>query len=72
MSHPSAERVPALPAAPRRIAAGLRDRALDALGTLRSVFLIHHAKEEWLIHPRLVEAVTPATEEAVVRWLIEP
>lgn len=64
----------------RRLVAALRDalqradhaQGLDALGSLRSVFLIHHAKEEWIIHPRLVEAVTPATEDAVVRWLIDP
>jgi hemerythrin-like domain-containing protein len=64
----------------RRLVAAVRDalhrddhaQSLDALGSLRSVFLLHHAKEEWLIHPRLVETVTPATEDAVVRWLNEP
>jgi hemerythrin-like domain-containing protein len=64
----------------RRLVAAVRDailrddhaQSLDALGSLRSVFLLHHTKEEWLIHPRLVETVSPATEDAVVRWLIEP
>lgn len=49
-----------------------RARALDVLAKLRSVFLVHHAKEEWVIHPLLSAAVAPTTEDAVVRWLIEP
>lgn len=28
-------------------------RGLDALDSLRSVFVLHHAKEAWLLHPRL-------------------
>ena len=64
----------------RRLVAALRDaihrddrpRSLDVLASLRSVFLVHHTKEEWLIHPRVAETITPATEDAVVRWLIEP
>jgi hemerythrin-like domain-containing protein len=47
-------------------------RGLEVLGTLRSVFVLHYAKEEWLIHPRLAESVTPATDDAFVRWLLEP
>ena len=34
--------------------------------------LLHYAKEEWLIPPRLAESVTPATDDAFVRWLLEP
>jgi len=64
----------------RRLVAALRDkmhrddrpRSLELLSSLRSVFLLHHAKEEWLLHPRLVETVSSATEDAVVSWLIEP
>jgi hemerythrin-like domain-containing protein len=35
------------------IEGGDRKRALEALASLRSVLLVHHAKEEWLIHPHL-------------------
>jgi hemerythrin-like domain-containing protein len=47
-------------------------KGLAVLASLRSVFLLHHAKEEWLIHPLLAAAVGPTTEDAVLRWLIDP
>jgi hemerythrin-like domain-containing protein len=64
----------------RRLVASLRDalrggdraRSLDVTASLRSVLAVHHAKEEWVIHPLLATSVTPATENAVVQWLIEP
>lgn len=64
----------------RMLVAALRDalrradhaRSLDAVSALRSVFFVHHAKEEWVIHPLLASAVEPATEDAVVRLLLEP
>jgi iron-sulfur cluster repair protein YtfE (RIC family) len=41
-----------------------RPRALEVLGRLRSVFVLHVAKEEWSIYPLLVDAVPPTTEAA--------
>ena len=63
----------------RRLVAALRDalrggdraRGLRVLASLRSVLAVHHAKEEWVIHPLLATSLTPATENAVVHWLID-
>lgn len=46
------------------------DEALgDTLGTLRSVFLLHIAKEELIIYPLLDGAVSSTAEEALLRTL---
>ena len=41
--------------------------AADALSTLRSVFLLHIAKEDLVIYPLLHRAVSSTTEEALVQ-----
>jgi hemerythrin-like domain-containing protein len=61
----------------RRLVAGVRaaverrdaTRALELLATTRSVFVLHHAKEEWVLHPMLAVAVSPAAEDEVIRLL---
>ena len=63
----------------RHLVASLRDalhgddraRGLRVLASLRSVFALHQAKEDWIIHPLLASLVTPATESAVIRWLVD-
>ncbi len=44
-------------------------RALDALATLRSVLLVHGAKEDWLIYPRVVDAMPRWTQDMMIRAL---
>jgi len=61
----------------RRMIAGLdglldrRDarRALAALGTLRSVLLVHGAKEDWVIYPRVADAIPAAMQGTWLRVL---
>ena len=43
--------------------------ALIALDTLRSVLLLHGAKEAWVIYPQVADALSPRMTDALVRGL---
>jgi iron-sulfur cluster repair protein YtfE (RIC family) len=46
-------------------------RALELLGALRSVLLVHGAKEDWVIYPRVVDALPAAAQVSMMRALRE-
>lgn len=46
-------------------------RALEALATVRDVLFLHGLKENWMIYPRLVDAMPAAVQESMIRALRE-
>jgi hypothetical protein len=44
-------------------------RALELLGALRSVLLVHGAKEDWMIYPRVLDALPAGAQAAMMRAL---
>ncbi|MCA9675818.1 MAG: hemerythrin domain-containing protein [Kofleriaceae bacterium] len=48
------------------LARGDADTSLLALGTLRSLLLVHGTKEAWIIYPRVAGALSTTMEDALV------
>jgi hemerythrin-like domain-containing protein len=48
------------------LARGDRSRGTRMLGNLRSVFLLHLAKEEWIVYPLLEQVVSSAAEASLL------